>query len=80
MGAGFILTTYIVRYNLIPSFELQQWYKFLEISWDEYIWLPYSCCLQPMNLDDDCYIALFQNCKIDVNDAFTFLPRRQIYN
>eukprot|EP00588_Corethron_pennatum_P001343 CAMPEP_0194298792 /NCGR_PEP_ID=MMETSP0169-20130528/60363_1 /TAXON_ID=218684 /ORGANISM="Corethron pennatum, Strain L29A3" /LENGTH=490 /DNA_ID=CAMNT_0039048817 /DNA_START=111 /DNA_END=1583 /DNA_ORIENTATION=- len=41
-----------VIYNLLPSSYLQQWEEFLEISRDEYIWIPYSCRLRPMNLDD----------------------------
>ena len=41
-----------VRYNLLPSFELRRWHEVLEISKDEYVWLPYSCRLRPMNLDD----------------------------
>jgi len=48
-----------VSSNLVPSFELQQWGEFLEISRDEYVWLPYSCRLRPMNLEE--LRTLFQN-------------------
>jgi len=48
-----------VRYNLLPSSELRQWEDFLEITRDEYVWLPYYCRLRPMNLDN--IRALFQN-------------------
>jgi len=47
------------RYNLVPSFELQQWGEVLEVTRDEYVWIPYSCRLRPMTLDD--LRALYQN-------------------
>ena len=48
-----------LRYNLLPSSELQQWEDFLHITRDEYVWLPYSCSLRPMKWND--IRALFQN-------------------
>lgn len=50
---------YALRYNLLPSSELQQWEDFLETTRDEYVWLPYSCSLRPMKWND--ITALFQN-------------------
>jgi len=48
------------RHNFISRLEEPQWEQVLETTVDEYVWLPYSCRLKPMDLNS--LRDLFQNC------------------
>jgi len=47
------------RHNFISRFEEPQWEEVLNTIVDEYVWLPYSCRLKPMDLNG--LRDLFQN-------------------
>lgn len=38
------------RHGLLPRDERPRWEEVLEATADEYVWLPYACRLQPLNL------------------------------